>query len=428
MTGDKSLRVGIIGLGGFAGVHHDAVAALEEAGECRLVCTCDPRADDFAERRDKLGFVRRGVRVFRDYLEMLDACREQLDVVTIPTPVPLHAPMHRACLERGLAVYLEKPPTLDWRELEEMMAAESGAARLTNVGFNHQIDPERQAMKERLASGEYSPVKSVKLLALWPRGDRYYARAGWAGRLAIDGRLVLDSPLGNAMAHFTHDALFWAGREAWSWSPVRAVEAELYRAHRIEGMDTVFLRAALDGGTELRIAMSHACAGYERQEERIECAGATIVYRVLSGREGGPGARWEIRRRDGTTETGGRTGLDYARDNLRAYFAYLRGEAPRPLNTLEDCRPFVHLNDLAYLASGRITTVPAEAVIKSKGTEAQGELTEIRGIEEIAGRFLDTGEFPSVQGIPWAAPGGRAAVEDLPRLHEKIRELIEEGP
>ncbi len=33
------LRLGIVGMGGFAQSHHEAVLALEREGECRLVCT-----------------------------------------------------------------------------------------------------------------------------------------------------------------------------------------------------------------------------------------------------------------------------------------------------------------------------------------------------------------------------------------------------
>jgi predicted dehydrogenase len=33
----KTLRVAIIGMGGFAGVHHDVVARLEASGEYQLI-------------------------------------------------------------------------------------------------------------------------------------------------------------------------------------------------------------------------------------------------------------------------------------------------------------------------------------------------------------------------------------------------------
>ena len=46
----KPLRVAIIGMGGFAGSHHDVVERLEASGEYRLIATCDPAMDRFAGR------------------------------------------------------------------------------------------------------------------------------------------------------------------------------------------------------------------------------------------------------------------------------------------------------------------------------------------------------------------------------------------
>ncbi|MGE5550136.1 MAG: Gfo/Idh/MocA family protein [Bacteroidota bacterium] len=423
-SANEPLRVGIIGLGGFAGAHHEAVRALEDAGACRLVCTCDPRLDAFYERRRELNFAERKVRVFPDYLEMLDACRNELDIVTIPTPVHLHAPMHRACAERGLAVYLEKPPTLDWMELEEMLAVEGRARLLTNVGFSYIVDPQRQALKRRLVAGEFGAVKKVSVFALWPRTSAYYARAGWAGRLMLDGRLVLDSCLGNGIAHYAHNALFWCGTEAlWAWGRVKEAAAELYRAHDIEGADTVFLQAVMDGGADLAIAMSHACTGPSRNEERVECGRATIVYLVETNKRGGSRQNYTIHWRDGRVETGSNEVENLLLANLRAYFDYLRGTGDRPLTRLADCRPFVHLNGLAYLAARRIGTVPRSAIERTSPAGTQGISVAIQGLDGIFARFLTTGAFPSAQAVPWAAPGGRAEVADLPRLLATVEEM-----
>lgn len=417
------LRIGIIGMGGFAGTHHDALLRLEAVGECRLVCTCDPNMDGFRPRRQDLDFAGRGVRLFADYLEMLDSCRDELDVVIIPTPVPLHAPMHKACVERGLAVYLEKPPTLNWAELEEMLAVEARAGKLTNVGFNFTVDPQRQALKRRLVDGEFGAVQKVGVSALWPRSDRYYARAGWAGRLLTDGRLILDSCLGNAMAHHVYNALFWCGSGTlWEWGGIEEVSAELYRAHEIEGMDTVFLRAGTSRGIELDIAMSHACAGEPSNEEFVACEAASIQYRVLPGSLERIDTSYEIKWRDGRIETGEEEAMNIVDMNLRAYFAYLRGEMDRPLNRLVDSRPFVHLNGLVYLAAKRITTVSADLTKKTTLPES-GTFTSINAIAEAVQCFMTAGQFPSEQGLAWAARGGRAVPGELPSLEAVIEEM-----
>jgi predicted dehydrogenase len=413
----EPVAIGIIGMGGFAGAHHDAVLRLESRGEFRLVCTCDPHIETFGQRRHALGFDARGVRCFTDYRQMLDACADSLEMVTIPTPLPLHAPMHRACVERGIPAYLEKPPTLVWSELEAMLEVESRARRQTAVGFNNIIEPERQALKRRLVQGEFGPVASVSVFALWPRLVAYFKRNDWAGRLRNNGTLILDSCIGNAMAHQVHNALFWSGTgDFWEWGGIESVRAELYRVHEIDGLDTAFITAATDRGVALRVGMSHACSGNSLQEERIECERAVIRYHL--DHSGPDGRLYSVTWNDGRVEIGKSGGGDLLEMNLTAYGAYLRGKAERPVTRLVDCRPFVHFNNLTYIAAGKIVTIPPCFL----GDAADGYIA-VLALPEIMDEFYRNGLFPSEQGVTWAVQGGTAVPADLATLEGVIETM-----
>ena len=106
------IRVGIIGMGGYAARHHEALIPLEAAGEARLVCTCDPAPASFAAKSAEWKLSDRGVTIHDDYRKMLDRHAGELDVVTVPTPIPLHAEMHRAGVERGLATSRSRRPSI----------------------------------------------------------------------------------------------------------------------------------------------------------------------------------------------------------------------------------------------------------------------------------------------------------------------------
>ena len=129
-------RIGIIGMGGFAGWHHNTVAKLEERNLAKLICTCDPNAAAFATEQQNWQFTNRGVSVFPEYQQMLAACRHDLDLMVVPTPINLHSEMHRAGVEAGVPVYLEKPPTLDYSELEEMIALDKTATKASLVALD----------------------------------------------------------------------------------------------------------------------------------------------------------------------------------------------------------------------------------------------------------------------------------------------------
>jgi len=408
-------------MGGFAGAHHDAIAELERGGDCRLICTCDPNMGGFSERACELEFERRGVRFFGDYVEMLDACRNELDVVTVPTPVPLHATMHEACVMRGIPVYLEKPPTVNYSELDDMLAVEATAAKLTNVGFNFIIENERRMLKRRIVDGEFGAVRKVCFSGLWPRSSGYYGRAKWAGKLMLDEALVLDSCMSNALAHYVHNVLFWAGcEELFSWAEVESVTAQLYRAHDIQGFDTVFATAETSTNVDLALAISHACDGPHRHREIVVCEKATIVYVVNEDYR----VYWD----GGQTESGKTQESVGPRENLTAYFAYLRGEADRPVTRLVDSRPFVRLCDLVYLASGRINQVPRECV--DRHPEAAGSpnpestMSAIQGLDTVFEEFLRSGAFPDSQGAAWGRSGGSATPADLTRLPGVVQEMV----
>ncbi|MGC4111469.1 MAG: Gfo/Idh/MocA family oxidoreductase [Nocardioides sp.] len=407
------LRVAVIGAGGFAGVHHTAIASLEESGEVRLVGTCDPAPDTLAKATAKWDFARRSVRTFDDYRAMLAALHGGLDGLLVPTPVPLHAEMHRAGVEHGIPVYLEKPPTLDWEELETMIAVDRAASRATNVGFNHIVEPTRRALKRRLCAGVFGALREVRFLGLSGRPEKYYARNNWAGRLLVGDRILIDSCLSNAMAHYAHNVLFWAGAETeMQWADLAAVEATLHRAHAIEGADTALVAARTTKGVSLRLGMTHAWAGDDRFVETLVCDGATIHYRS--------GGNLEIEWRARAREVVPLAPAPSLRDNLRAWLAFLRGEVERPTTTLADCRPFALLNSLAILSSGEIFPLVHDRR-RASGGNGEEIFRVAHNIEPLLEAFVERGERP---GLP---PTHVATTADLPKLRTLLRQIAHDS-
>ena len=107
MTDTDVVRFAVVGVKGYSRSHLGMVQALAQQGLGRLVASM---MIDRAEHPDIASeFEASGVSVFDDYTAMLDLCQGEADIITLPVPIYLHAPMAAAALQAGYHVLLEKP-------------------------------------------------------------------------------------------------------------------------------------------------------------------------------------------------------------------------------------------------------------------------------------------------------------------------------
>jgi len=407
-------RIAIAGIGGFGHSHHTVFEALEAQGRVRVAATCDPALNRLGDVCEQLRFANRGVQTYTSFDDMLAGQEGQLDLGVVAAPHQFHAEMHEKFVRRKIACYLEKPPTLDLGEFQRMLAVESHAARATNVGFRFVHDSSRIALKERILRGEFGSLKRIAFLGLARRTPAYFQRNGWAGRLMFGDKLLLDSCLGNALAHFINSLLFVAGIDhPRQWARPQDMASELYRANPIEGTDTIFASGRLKNGVNFRFAATHA---YGEARAAIE---ETMVFdnAVVTIRDMDSGT---IERPGSATESFSLTSPTL-HDAMRDYLDFFEGRSPHPAQTLEDSRGFVETNALFYLAAGeKIHDIPSAVSLRDPETGALG----IPGIAEAAREFLADSVFPSQSGRhAWSQPGGSADVSQLDSLPQVIRKL-----
>lgn len=252
----------IIGISGYAAFHLRILRENAAAGRARL------RAAVVINRAEEAGVCaeleREGCEIFPDHESMLAAWRGRLGLCVIPTAPHWHERMAVAALEAGANVLLEKPVAPCAAEIAAIRAAEARTGRWVAVGFQDLHSPEVRAMKRLILAGAIGRLRRVAGRCVWPRPMSYYARNPWAGRLRVDGRAVLDSPLSNAMAHFPMAMLFMAGGAAEEAARLVSLRADLRRVYPIESFDTFVLRGEWAGGGEFFFAGTHAGSREER--------------------------------------------------------------------------------------------------------------------------------------------------------------------
>ena len=397
------LQFGLAGLGGYAAYVADRL--LDDADSdhpaARLVAVSDPDLSRFPRRVVELRA--RGVEVLADFDQLL---ARPIDAVWLPLPIDLHLPFTRAALVAGKAVICEKPAAGCVDDVDAMIAARDAARLPVAIGFQDLYQPAVPVLKKRIVAGEFGRLTGATVIGCWPRSAHYFARNDWAGRCRRDGRWVMDSPASNALAHFLHLALFLLGDEADGSARPTSVEAELYRANRIENYDTCRMHFTVgNSALPLRVAFTHACKTAAEPLVMIETERARITY--ASGR------RIEIRGvgNDGVLETMPLTATPH-RHMLASFRDWVHGgDGTTALNsTLEMARAHVVAVNAASEAAPVLDIAPQYIT-----TQPAPDGTNIRAVRDINKALhacvADGCSLRTTGFAPWAQPAaGRHAI------------------
>ncbi|MBN1640665.1 MAG: Gfo/Idh/MocA family oxidoreductase [Anaerolineae bacterium] len=378
------LRFAVVGVKGYSRSHLRFVQHLADVGRGRLGASM---MIDMADHPDVVdAFTAARVRVYGDYQAMLDGCRGAVDVVTLPVPIYLHAPMTVAALEAGYHVLVEKPVAGSLDEVDRMIRARQESGRQCAVGFQQIYSPVFQGLKQLIVEGRLGPVHEIRIIALWPRDPAYYGRNEWAGRLTCGGRPVFDSPFNNALAHQIMNMLYLASPERGRAAQVVHVDAELYRAYDIESFDTGCMRAHTDSGADVLFAATHACAQTLNPIMQLVARDARVDWQI----GGNATVRYADGRYDEIEEGAPHTHM------IENIADAVTGAVDAPHCTLEVGRAHVACIDALHRAA-QIRTVPPARV----STLAGGQRV-IAGVEDAIRRVYDTGQLFSELGVELA--------------------------
>ncbi len=410
-------RIGIVGVGGFAATVLHSILFIEREGLAHLAAAVIRNPAKYPDVVKQM--QGEGRKVYPSLPEMLENEKGKFDIVSIPTGIPYHSEMAIQALEAGCDVVLEKPIAATVQEVDAIIAAEKRTGHFCAIGYQHIHTPAIQSLREEVENGRLGKIKRAKCYALWPRGRSYYERNSWAGQVKVEGRWVLDGPLTNALAHFLHNMFYLIDAESGWRAAIESLRAELYRGKDIPTYDTVCLRARMNQGAEVFIALSHAVGQLQNPIMEIEAENASAVWMM-------DGAKAVIRYRDGTVRTVETPSeRDFHADAFRDAIAVAEGKRARPLTTPLNGRPHVLAVDLAFESSGGILNIPLSYRQAASSSRPDRD-AQIRGMEDIIRRSFAEFKLFSELGAPWAQPGSEvraAGYTEFPRSAQ-LREAL----
>ncbi len=177
----EKLRVALIGCGAISNNH---IIPILQNDKASLVALCDI---DRARAEAKAQEHSLSLPIYTDYIEMLDS--ENLNAVHIATPHYLHCQMTLEALKRDINVFLEKPMCISPEECKAMLEAEKSSRARVCVCFQNRFN--HTTLYTKRVIEEDGGATSGYGALFWNRGERYYARDPWRGKMATEGGGVM---------------------------------------------------------------------------------------------------------------------------------------------------------------------------------------------------------------------------------------------
>ncbi|MQG20554.1 MAG: Gfo/Idh/MocA family oxidoreductase [SAR202 cluster bacterium] len=154
------LKIGVVGVGFGAQVHIPAFQS-EGLDVIAVAARREERAKETAEKFDIPNF-------FSDYELMLEL--NDLDAVSIATPVHLHLPIVLAALKAGKHVICEKPFSTDQATAKEMLNAANESKKTAMIAHEFRFSSGRSRVKELIDEGHIGELQmALVTLVTGPR-------------------------------------------------------------------------------------------------------------------------------------------------------------------------------------------------------------------------------------------------------------------
>jgi predicted dehydrogenase len=233
MTVTTLPRLGFLGVG-WIGRHR--MQALARNGLSRVTAVADPEA----EAVEVAAAIAPGAARAGSLEELLE---HELDGLVIATPSALHAEQATAALERGLAVFCQKPLARDAEETTRVLRAAREADRLLGVDLSYRHVEALRAAQALTAAGEIGRLHSLDLAF----HNAYGPDKPWFTQPELSGGGCLID-LGT---HLLDLALWFTGATEWEVETARTLAL---RGGRVE--DQASAELTLGEGVRARLACS----------------------------------------------------------------------------------------------------------------------------------------------------------------------------
>ncbi|MEK3888266.1 Gfo/Idh/MocA family protein [Bacillus sp. FSL K6-3431] len=244
----KKIKIGIIGSGGIAQAHARAYKRMADVEIVAVADVVPGRAEEFVQKLELTG-----AKGFNNHLDLLEL---DIDGVSICTPNVAHHKTSIDALRAGKHVLVEKPLAVTLEQGVEMVKEGKKADKILSVGFQPRYDPNMEAVKKIVQSGELGNVYYIEVgggrRRGMPGGTFINQELAGAGAMADIGCYSLDLAL-NALGYPKPLSVSAYTSNHFGTNPTYHPEAEKFQ---VEDFGVAMVR--LEGGKVLNFKISWA--------------------------------------------------------------------------------------------------------------------------------------------------------------------------
>lgn len=222
---NERLRIGVIGCGGMANGHMDALVKMKASDNVEIIAVCDV----FQKRMDA-AVAKTGGKPYPKYLDLLK--QRDIDYVLIATPEHWHHQMVLDALDAGKHVYVEKPMTHTIEQSKEVVAEVKKSGLKLQVGVQGMSDESYEVANQHIKRGDLGKIVMAQI-----DYSRNYAGDFWAYPIDNDAKpgvnLDWEAWLGPAPKRPWDPRRYFQWRRYWDYSGGIATDLFIHRVTRI---------------------------------------------------------------------------------------------------------------------------------------------------------------------------------------------------
>jgi predicted dehydrogenase len=217
--------VGVIGCGGMANAHMDAILKMKETDNVEIAAVSDIYSIRLDQAREKTK-----AEPIKDYRRVLDS--KDIDYVLIATPEHWHYQMTLDAIDAGKHIYVEKPMTHTIEQASTIVQIMTSSKLKLQVGVQGMSDDSYESAHELIQQGALGKVVMAHI-----DYSRNYVGDFWAGPIDEAAKpgvnLDWDAWLGPAPKRPWDPKRYFQWRRYWDYSGGVATDLFIHRVTRI---------------------------------------------------------------------------------------------------------------------------------------------------------------------------------------------------